>query len=168
MKKIVSAILLLFILIETHAQTDSIPPAPFERYPTVPPFTLLKTDSTDLTRDNLHKNRPVMIMFFSPDCEHCQHQTKDLLAEIDKFKDVQIVMATYQPMENMQKFYIDFEIARYSNIYMGRDTKFFFPPFYKMRNLPFLALYNKKGNLITTFEGNQKVDTLITSFEKKE
>ena len=109
-----------------------------------------------------------MIMFFSPECDHCKHQTRDILEQSDKFKDIEIVMATYQPFNEMREFYKNFHIADHPNIKVGRDEKFVLPPFYKIKSLPFLALYDKKGNLITTFEGNQKADTILNAFNKKE
>jgi len=39
---------------------------------------------------------------------------------------------------------------------IGRDEKFFLAPFYKIRNLPYLALYDKKGNLIKLFHPEQQ------------
>ena len=107
-----------------------------------------------------------MLMYFSPDCEHCQHQTEDILHDIRSFKKIQIVMATYQPFESMKSFYEKYDLARY-NIHVGRDTKFILPPFYRIQSLPFIALYDKKGNLITTFEGNQKVNKILKAFGKE-
>jgi len=142
--------------------------APFMRYPTIPPFRLLKLDSaTYLTKDDLRKNRRTMVMYFSPDCEHCKHQTEAILADFKDFKDIEIVMATYQPFSEMKEFNEHYKIYEHSNILIGRDEQFRLPPFYKIRNLPYLALYDKKGNLITTFEGTQKTDTLINAFNVK-
>jgi thioredoxin-related protein len=67
----------------------------------------------------------------------------------------------------MKAFNAHYRIFEHANIKMGRDEKFFLAPFYKIRNLPYLALYDKKGNLITTFEGNQKADTILNAFNKK-
>jgi len=50
---------------------------------------------------------------------------------------------------------------------LGRDTKFLLPPFYKIGNLPYLALYDKKGNFITSYEGNVKVDAMLKAFKSK-
>jgi hypothetical protein len=36
-----------------------------------------------------------------------------------------------------------------------------------MRNLPYLALYNRKGDLITTFDGNATTAQLLKAFDKK-
>jgi hypothetical protein len=142
--------------------------APYMRFPTIPPFHLLKLDSASyLTKDDVKKNRRTIIMYFSPDCEHCKHEIESFLANWGKFKDIEIVMATYQPFGEMREFNAHYRIFEHSNIMMGRDEKFFLPPFYKIRNLPYLALYDKKGNLITTFEGTQKVDTLLNAFVEK-
>ncbi len=152
--------------IRGYAQDSSdLTKASYLRYPTIPPFSLLKIDSSALTRNDLAKHRKTLLMYFSPDCDHCKHQTKDMLSKMDKFKDVQIVMATYQPFEEMQAFYKDFKIASYPNIRMGRDTKYFFPPFFKMSSLPFMALYNDKGKLLTTFEGTTPIEKLTDAFK---
>ena len=160
-------ILSLLVGLAAFSQTDSISPA-YLRFPTVPPFQLLQVDSSStFTKDDLKKNQQVLLMYFSPDCEHCQHQTEDILQNIKSFKKVQIVMATYQPFESMKSFYEKYQLAKY-NIHLGRDTKFTLPPFFKIQSLPFMALYDKKGNLITTFEGNQKVNKILKAFGKEQ
>ncbi len=150
-----------------NATDPSNAQAPYLKYPTLPPFHLLKTDSsTYLTKEDVKKNRKTIIMFFSPDCDHCKHQTESILGDSKDFKDVEIIMATYQPFEEMKEFYAHYHLADHPNIKMGRDEKFFLAPFYKIRNLPYLALYDKKGNLITTFEGTQKIDTILKAFDQ--
>ena len=144
------------------------PQAPYLSNPTIPPFHLLKLDSaTYLTKDDLKKHRRTIIMFFSPDCEHCRHETESILADFDKFKDIEIVMATYQPFGEMKDFNAHYRIFEHPNIKMGRDEKFFLVPFFRIHNMPYLALYDKGGNLVTTFEGTQKTDTILNAFDKK-
>ena len=144
------------------------PDAPFRQFPTVPNFRILKVDSVNyLTRDDLKKNRLTLVIYFSPDCDHCKHQTENILADFPKFKNIEIVMATYQPFEQMKEFYGHYEIAKYPNIKMGRDERFFMAPFYRIRNLPYLALYDKEGKLITSYEGTQTAKTILDAFEAK-
>jgi thioredoxin-related protein len=155
---------------QTPAAQAAVPDqAPYQKFPTLPPFHLLKVDSaTYVTKDDIRKHHRTLIMFFSPDCDHCKHQTDSILADFDKWKDIEIVMATYQPFGEMKDFYAHYHIADHPNIKMGRDEKFFLAPFYRIRNLPYLALYDKKGNLITTFEGTQKIATIMNAFSQKE
>lgn len=116
---------------------------------------------------DLAKNQPVLLMVFNPECDHCQHQTEQLLLDIENFKDIQIVFATPEDFDKMKAFNERYNLGKYSNIHVGRDTKFFLPPFYRMRNLPYLALYNRKGTLITTFDGNASTADLLKAFSKK-
>lgn len=101
------------------------------------------------------------MMYFSPECHHCQRQMEDILSRMDDLKKVQIVLATYRPMEELIAFGNKYKLQQYPNVHAGRDTKYFIQPFYRIKNLPYLALYDKKGKLITTFEGNVSVDRLI-------
>ena len=122
-----------------YAQTDSIV-APYKRFPNLPPFKILLTDSsTYFTKDDLDKKKAVMIMLFSPDCEHCQHETEDIITHIDEFKKTQIVMTTMLPFDKMVEFYKKNDLKRFDNIVVGRDIGFYFPVFYDVHNLPFLA-----------------------------
>ena len=158
---------IIFCSITVIAQESNQPT--YLRFPTIPPFELLSVDSTTtITKADLKKNQPLMLMFFSPDCDHCQHQMQDMLKEMESFKKIQIIMATYQPFNMMKDFYHKYGLSNYSNIRVGRDTKYFLPPYYQMMNLPYLALYDKKGNLITTFAGNQKVPVILKAFGKDE
>ena len=84
------------------AQADST--LSFLQFP-VPPFNIIKApDSTRFTKSDLSKKKPTVIIIFSPDCEHCQHETKELTGHIDLFKKAQIVMASTMEYSYIKKF----------------------------------------------------------------
>ena len=160
MKSIFFFIALAFISREGFCQADSLAPV-YRRFPTIPQFTVYKApDSTAFSRGDLQKKKPVIFIIFSPDCAHCQSETEALLANIDKFKNTQIVMITYLPYQEMIEFYKKYKIADYPQITMGRDTKFFFPVFFKVKNLPSIFVYDKKGDFKKNFEGSVKIDSV--------
>ena len=133
------------------AQGDSTPI--YLRFPAVPPFSITKVaDSTVFTRAELAKRKPTLIFIFSPDCEHCQQETRALITNIRLFKKAQIIMAS--PLEHhlLKKFYEEYKIADHPNIIMGRDPSYFFGTFYKVKTLPAIFLYDKKGNFLKAFD----------------
>ncbi len=160
MKKI---ILLAFAFCVTYAgfaQTDSTKDV-YLRFPFIPQFTIYTApDSVKFTRDDLQKKKPTVFIIFSPDCEHCQHETKALTAEIDKFKNAQIIMIEYLPYDTMMRFYHEYKIANYPQIVMGRDNKFFFPLFFNVKSLPAIYVYDKKGNFKQAFSGSVKMEKI--------
>ena len=167
MKKIIFLILLSAFYFEGLTQNDSIQEAPYKRFPTPPPFRLLLPDSsTHFTKEDLAKKKAILIVVFSPDCEHCQHETEEILQHIDAFEKVQIVMSTTLPFDKMAAFYIKYDLKRFSNIVMGKDMSYMLPTFYNIRNLPFLAFYNKKKELISVFEGSLPIEKIIEETRK--
>ncbi|MEO6405729.1 MAG: thioredoxin fold domain-containing protein [Ferruginibacter sp.] len=158
MKNSIIFLLVICFSFSCYAQPDSLPV--YKRFPNVPPFKLRTVpDSLLYTKDDLPKKKPVIVMVFSPDCEHCQLATKDLLSHIKLFDKVEIVMASSLDYGNILAFYKEFNIAAYPNIVMGRDPSYFLGTFFSIRNFPSIYIYNKKGKFIKEFEGS-------VSFEK--
>ncbi|HEY8398494.1 MAG TPA: redoxin domain-containing protein [Flavihumibacter sp.] len=140
-------------------------PAPYERFKTLPPFELLGLDGKTFKRDDLPRNRGTILMFFSPDCHHCLTQMDWMKEAKEQLKGFNFVLATYQPMEALKTFHSTYRLEEWKNIYVGRDEKYFLPPYFRIKNLPFLALYDKKGKLISVFEGNTKTELILTAFK---
>ena len=117
--------------------------------------------STYFTKENIAKKKAVMIMLFSPDCEHCQHKTEEIIQQIHAFEKVQIIMSTTLPFDKMIAFYKKYDLNRFNNIIVGKDLAYFLPTFFDIHNLPFLAFYNKKKELISVFEGAMPIEKII-------
>ena len=167
MKKLCCLLAIVVIGLTARSQKDSVIAPPYLRFPTVPPLKLLEVDSvTYFTKDNLKKNRPSLIMIFNPSCEHCQHETKEITANIDKFKNIQIVMTTPESFGKMRDFYKEYKLKDYPNITVGRDEHFTLPSFYFIHNLPYLAFYDKKQKLISVHEGSFSVEKILEEFAK--
>lgn len=169
MKKIIVFVLSGFLFSQVaFAQNDSDVNKPaYIRFPTVPPFKILLTDSsTWFSKDDLPKKKAIMFMLFNPECSHCQHETEELVKNMDKFDDIEIVMSTNMPFDKMKEFYQHYQLDRFKNIVVGRDVNFVLPGFFRIHNLPFLGFYNKKQELISVFEGTMPMDKVLEEFQK--
>ena len=162
MKKIVVYIVLLVASNVAFAQVDTS--ALYYKYPNVPPFTITKVpDSTTFAKAGLKKNKATLIMVFSPDCDHCTHEIKELLAHMELFKNVQIILVTHLDFHYIKTFYEDYKIANYPNITVGRDYSYFFGTFFKIKFLPAIFTYNKKGKFVQAFDGSVAVQKIAAS-----
>jgi thioredoxin-related protein len=147
-------------------QVDTLQ-APYKRFPTLPPIQLLLGDSTSkFTKDALPKDKPVMVMLFSPDCSHCQHTAEELLKYREALKDIQIVMATMHSLSDMNAFVSKYRLRELPNLTIGKDIYYLLAPFYAVRNLPYMAFYNAKGDLLSTFEGGLPIPKVVELFNK--
>lgn len=167
MKKSLFILMLIYLSVSGFAQTDKEQP-PYKRFPNFPPVKLLLTDSTNyFTKDDLKKKSPVLLILFSPDCEHCRKETEELIRNINEFQKIQIVMATFLSYEKMMNFYNEFGLEKYNNIVVGQDFQNFLPSFFMIHNLPFHAFYDKKKELISAFEGSITVEKILVNLRFK-
>lgn len=166
MKKLCLLIFTFLFSFSIFSQQEPTEPL-YKRFPTPPPFQLLHTDSsTILTDKDMKKNKPVFIMIFSPDCDHCQHHAEEMVNKREQFKDIQIVMASTQSLAKVKEFYKTYQLDKLENLIIGQDREYILGTYYKMKSLPFLAFYDKKGNLIDVFEGALPIDKVLDIFNK--
>lgn len=165
MKQLVLSVFACLLLAGAVAATlpDSIP-AHLKGLP-FPDFKLELPNRSNFYTDNLPKNKPIIIMLFSPECDHCREQTKGILQSIRALGKAHIVMATVLPFDKMKAYYDEMNIARYKNITMGRDPLFFFSQYYRSHYIPFIAVYNRKRELVATYDGGVPMPTLLAQIQ---
>ncbi len=158
-------LLMISIATFTKAQQDTSLPA-FKRYPVLPGLQLLTLDSTTFSKENISKKKQVLLMLFSPDCDHCQHEAEQIVANKEALKNTQIVMASTFPLYRLKEFAEKYGLNQMDNVAVTKDPYYLLVSFYAIRNFPFLALYNKNGGLIETFDGSVGIDKIVQSFKK--
>jgi thiol-disulfide isomerase/thioredoxin len=126
--------------------------APYQKNPYIPSFTIRTPDSTFFSKNNLQPKKPTLILYFSPDCGHCQDETERLLSKMKDFNNLQIVMVTSRPFEDMANFANHYMIKRFPSIKIGADSARVVTRFYDVRFTPFSALYDKNGKLIKAYD----------------
>ena len=151
----------LFIIFSLWAssQTDTL--APYQKTSYMPPFTIQTPDSLWFSKLDLKEKKPTLILYFSPDCGHCQMETEDLLSKMTELKKLQIVMITSKPFDEMVNFYNYYKIYRFSGIKIGTDYAKLVTRFYDVQSTPFSALYDKKGRLMKVYKKGIVMDELI-------
>lgn len=155
MKKLLCAITLL-IAVACNAQP-----------PVMPPYRILKLNNTYSTPADLSKNKPVMLIYFAPDCAHCQKLIYDMKPKMSAFKDIQVVMITFTDIRMVRVFDHDFGISNYPNFTIGTEGYGgAVQKYYQIRSTPYIAIYNKQGGLVQAFEKVPKVPELIEAVKK--
>jgi thioredoxin-related protein len=157
-------ILFLLVVLSSSGFAQADTSLIYLRFPIVPSFKLTNiADSSYFTKDNLKKKKSTVIIIFSPTCENCVEETKELKAKINLFKKAQIIMVSPLEFNYLRKFYDENNIADYPTITMGRDPSYFLGTFYKVRSLPSIFIYNKKGNLVKSFVGSTAVEEIAAA-----
>lgn len=130
----------------------------------VPPFRMMQADGSVFMAQYLPVGKPIVIFYFSPDCEECQKFTSSMLARIGDLKDVSIAMITYQPLKSMKEYVNKYNLTNYRNIYAGTEYPgLFVRNYYNIMQFPFVALYTKDGDLVKKYNDKEvSIDDLIS------
>ncbi len=131
--------------------------------PAIPPFTILTTDSASFTQKDLPQGQPVVIIYFSPDCSHCQYEAKQIVQHMEALNHVFFVWVSYHPMDEIKQFDTLYGLNKFPNVKMGRDLKYFIPSYYKVAFTPFIAVYNAQGHFTHEFREGAKAEELIAA-----
>lgn len=157
----------LLIAASINAQTnkgvsDSDTLAPYQKNTAIPPFSIQMPDSSWFSKVNLQPKKPTLILYFSPDCGHCQLETEDVLSKMKELSNLQIVMITSRPFEDMANFAEHYKISRFPSVKIGTDPSRMVTQFYAVKFTPFSALYDKKGKLVKVYDKGIDFPELIS------
>ena len=121
----------------------------------VAPFNIKLTNGQQFKAEQLAKG-PVVLIYFSPDCDHCQNFTQDLVKNYNVVANKQVVMVTFQDMNMLKPFVTKYNLNQYLNFKVGTEgTSYVVRNYYKISSFPYIAIYDKTGKLVKTYEGEQ-------------
>lgn len=146
------------------ADADTIPA--YKKTTRLPYFAILQPDSTWFTQNQLPQGKPTVIVYFSPECGHCMLTAKEIVYDMNKLKDVEMVWVSYHSPQQIKDFADNYGLSHFNNIIVGRDVNYFFVPFYKIPSTPFMAVYDKKGRFLKAYEGGTSAETIAQLLKK--
>ena len=153
------SVLLCAFSLSTAAQPDT--------QKKIPPFKILLSNGTYFSPEKLTRKKPVVLIYFAPDCDHCRTLMQSFFKNANEFKNSEVVMITFKPLEDVVRFVYDNSVAKYPNIRVGTEgNSFFIRNFYKLTNTPFVAVFNKDGQLIKSYRKISSAEELMADLKK--
>ena len=129
---------------------------------TIPPFKMTLSNNKIFSAADLPKGKPLVLIYFDPDCDHCQKLMTELFKKINRFKKVELVLITFKPVTEVAAFEKKYTTSKYGNMRVGTEgTLFYLKNYYKLVKMPFTALYDRKGNYIFSYRDETPMDGLI-------
>lgn len=129
----------------------------------LPPFRMVQANGKIFKAEDLPIGKPIVIIYFSPDCDHCDELMKELLKRKADLNKASIAMITYLPVEPVSKFVQQYHLNNQSNIYVGTEgSTYFLKNYFKIISMPFMALYTRNGDLVKMYRNEDGLTNLIS------
>lgn len=128
----------------------------------IPSFKLTLSNNKTFNASDLPKGKPLVLIYFDPDCDHCQKLMDELFKRIHSFKKTEMVLVTFKPISEVIAFEKKYGTRKYANMKVGTEgTLFYLRNYYKLMKMPFIVLYDKKGNYSHSYRDQTPLDDLI-------
>jgi peroxiredoxin len=151
----ISSVLLLSFTTLLKAQTASLPN-----------FKFYTAGNKEFTKTSLKPNTPVIVVYFDPDCDHCNKQAGIIRDGIAKFSDIQMIWVAFPASaEDITAFGRKYFAAQFGkNIHFMRDNDYTFDQAFGYSEAPTIHVYNKLGKLTKSFKKKEaSVEELLAA-----
>ena len=156
MKPLVVFMLIFFVC--AAALNAQVPPD--SAYTNRPVFEIMKPDSTLFNNRHLPPDTPVVIIYFSPDCGHCQIEAEAIAKAADSLRNAFFVWVSYHDPEAIEKFSLTYHLKQQPNMVFGRDVQYRLPVLFKVKSTPYTVIFDRNKRFVKDFRMGVSVEKL--------
>lgn len=132
----------------------------------IPAFSVQDISGKTVTQNDLPKGNKILV-YFNPDCEYCRAEMEELSRINEKYKDVQWIMFTDKPLNEIRKFAEQYNLDKAENIQWCNDPKSEVYLQFAMTGIPYFLGYNSENKLVHRSTGAIKIEKVLADFDEK-
>ena len=151
------AIIVLMLLIAWNLNSKAKQRAKI-RY--LPRLALTLPDNTVVYTDHL-SGKPMLLILFSTECEHCSYQAREISSNAEEFLDTNILFVTTESHVSIESFISANELVKSPNLVFAKITSSSALENFGTSVFPHLFIYNSEQILIHEFKGATKISTIL-------
>ena len=125
----------------------------------LPPLMLTMLTGEKVMTSSLPGN--TILVFFSPDCDHCQREAQDIQSKIAAFKKYNLYFIAPGLPADIQLFAETYHLTGYENVIFTQadvqDVMRIFGPM----STPSFFIYSNEKRLVKKFDGETKVEEIL-------
>jgi peroxiredoxin len=132
----------------------------------LPEFRFYTLDEKQFTNADVETGRQALIIYFSPDCDHCQSEAQELGAHLDGFANTRVLMISGRPKEEVIAFAEQYKLKDSPVTFLlDRDDNFFRT--FGRTGFPICFMYGTDHKLLKVYEGETKAEAIQKVFGHK-
>ena len=129
----------------------------------LPTAVLQTTSGGSFQFSSIPQGKPVVLMFFSPTCPHCQEETAEITAHANLNDEAAIVMVSTFDRQSLSQYVDQYKLDQFGNIRVVRDFGGSLFTQYGVQSVPFTIVYDGSHQMVKAFRGKTSADKLYTA-----
>lgn len=124
----------------------------------IPPFPITMIDGTSINSPNINGN--LVLIFFNPECDHCQRTAQNINGSKHLFKDKQLYFISIDALDAVKKFRTNYGLLE-SNFHFGvSDVELIVRAMGPISSVPYFYFF-KNGKLDGRLEGEKTAAEIV-------
>lgn len=116
--------------------------------------------------DEFDQQKPTIIIYFNPGCEHCQYEATEMGRRAEQFRKVNTILVTPEPsLEKVKAFAQTYHLNQVDNLAVLIDKDNRFIKQFGTAVFPSVFIYGSDQKLLKSYKGEVKIEAIIASFE---
>lgn len=137
-----------------------------EALKSIPAFSVKDINGKSVTQNDIPEGNKVLV-YFNPECHYCQMEMEELSQINNQQKDINWIMFTDKPLEEIRKFAETFHLDKAENIKWCNDPKSEVYLKFAMTGIPYFLGYNSENKLVHRSTGATKIEKVLADFNGK-
>lgn len=134
----------------------------------IPEFEFLTLEQKQFTKANLNRNTNTIFIYFNSECDFCQHEAQSINDNLEKFKNVQFIFVSAEPIEIIKKFAEQYNLNNQPNITFLYDNLDTFSSRFDANSIPYILIYNKSQKLIKKNKGQLNAKGILRALQQND
>ncbi len=127
----------------------------------LPDMPLLRSDGTQFSARSL--SGKVMLVFFLPDCDHCQREARQISNNLNAFKDYTLYFVSTAPLPEQEQFGREYNLAGQPNVSFAQTSPEELYKHFGLFPTPTVYIYQEGGRLVKIFRDETPVEQIIAA-----
>jgi len=132
-----------------------------ERTKSLPAFQFLKLDRTTFSSAQLSAAQASVIIYFNPDCEHCQYEARAIRDSLHRFATTNVLLVSDESVERLRDFAKEYDLVDQPNIHILYDRDRKFKDLFGTSMVPSIFIYNQQQELVKHYKGETKIEAIL-------
>ena len=170
MKKMLTYLLLILLLavggwlVTQTYQTLQTKKEIGERIKTLQHYSFELLNGEQIFIDEFDNRKPTVIIYFNPECEHCQYEASEIGAQPEQFEKANMILVTPDDSaKRVEAFALKYHLWEIDNLTILLDREKQFKNRFGTAVFPSTFIYGSDKKLVKMFRGETRMDAIIKS-----
>lgn len=129
----------------------------------LPAFEFKTLEGNLFTRENLQAGKKLVLIYFSPDCDYCHYEVREIKKNVSLIEknNIQLLLVSSDTEEMVKDFIAIYDLDKVGNLTIARDEKDQMNKLFGITGLPMAYIYNTDQKLEKKYRGEVKIEAFF-------